>query len=293
MERFSTIALLRGFIRDRKLREETVAFVPTMGALHDGHRSCMEIARELGDLLVVSIFVNPTQFGPGEDLDAYPVTLQDDVRLCAEWGCDVVFVPDTTEMYPTAQRAWVDVDNISAPLCGKTRRGHFRGVATVVAKLFHIVGPDVAVFGQKDAQQALVIKEMAAQLNLPVAIHLSPIIREADGLAWSSRNRYLSPEERQRAPGIHQALEAGHETVVRGERDPGTVCRTVTQHLESCGITDIEYVELLNAEDLTAVDRATGKVIVAVAARIGSTRLIDNVVLRVGAGEDVEETLLF
>jgi pantoate--beta-alanine ligase len=251
----------------------------------------MDVARELGDILVVSIFVNPTQFGPGEDLDNYPVTLERDLELCEEWGSDVVFNPLVGEMYATEQHAWVDVEGISEPLCGRTRRGHFRGVATVVTKLFNIVEPGIAVFGQKDAQQALVIRAMTEQLSLPVEIRLSPIAREADGLAWSSRNRYLSSRERVRASGIRSALEAGLEMLRSGERDPRSVCGEVLRHLEQEGIVDVEYVELLDATELASIERAEGRVILAVAARVGTTRLIDNLVLEVGSG--VEEVILF
>lgn len=291
METFSTIASLRAHLRAERMRGRSVALVPTMGALHDGHRSCMDVARELGDILVVSIFVNPTQFGPGEDLDNYPATLERDLELCEEWGCDVVFNPQVGEMYATEQRVWVDVEGISEPLCGRTRKGHFRGVATVVTKLFNIVEPDIAVFGQKDAQQALVIKAMTEQLSLPVEIQLSPIAREGDGLAWSSRNRYLASRERVRASGIRSALEAGFEMLRSGERDPRSVCGEVLRHLEQGGIVDVEYVELLDAKELASIERAEGRVILAVAARVGTTRLIDNLVLEVGSR--VEEVILF
>ncbi len=292
METFSTIASLRGYLRAEKMRGRSVAFVPTMGALHDGHRSCIDVARGLGEILLVSIFLNPTQFGPGEDLDNYPATLERDLEICEQCGCDVVFTADTDEMYPTEQHVWVDVDGLTESLCGRTRRGHFRGVATVVAKLFNIAGPDIAVFGQKDAQQALVIKAMTEQLNLPVEIRLSPIVREADGLACSSRNRHLSPAERAQATGIWVALEVGRQLLLSGERSAAAVCRRVVQSLgEASGISNYEYVELLDAKELKPVDKVGGRVILAVAARVGTTRLIDNLVLEVGS--DVEEVLLF
>jgi pantoate--beta-alanine ligase len=291
METFSTIASLRGYLRAEKMRGRSVAFVPTMGALHDGHRSCIDIARGLGDLLAVSIFLNPTQFGPSEDLDNYPATLERDLDICRQCGCDVVFTPGNDEMYPAGQHVWVDVDRLTEPLCGRTRRGHFRGVATVVAKLFNIVEPDVAVFGQKDAQQALVIRAMTEQLSLPVEIRLSPIVREADGLACSSRNRYLSADERRRAAGLRSALGAGLEVLRAGGRDARLVCAAVERHLTDMGIADNEYIELLDTKELRPVDEVEGKVILAVAARVGATRLIDNLVLDVGS--DVEEALLF
>jgi len=264
-----------------------------MGALHAGHRSCIEISRKHADIVLASIFVNPTQFGPNEDLDSYPANLDDDLQFCTEWGCDGVFVPDTVEMYPAKQQTWVSVDGVSKPLCGQIRGGHFRGVATVVAKLFNIVVPDTAVFGQKDAQQALVIKAMVSQLNLPVEIRLSPTVREADGLACSSRNRYLNPDERRRAAGIHVALTEGLNSLRSGERDPRSVCRDASERLRQAGLSDVEYVELLNAIDLTAIDQAAGKVILAIAARVGTTRLIDNMVFDIGLDGSVAETLLF
>jgi len=291
MDTFSTIASLRGYLGAEKTRGRSIAFVPTMGGLHEGHRSCIDIARGLGDLLVVSIFLNPTQFGPGEDLNSYPATLEQDIEICRQCGCDVVFTPVADEMYATEQNTWVDVGRLTEPLCGRTRGGHFRGVATVVAKLFNIVGPDVAVFGQKDAQQALVIKAMTEQLNMPVEIRLSPIVREADGLACSSRNRYLSADERRRAAGVRSALGAGLEVLRAGGRDPRSVCAAVERHLTNAGITGGEYVELLEAKELTPINTVDGRVILAVAARVGTTRLIDNLVLEVGS--DVEEVLLF
>jgi pantoate--beta-alanine ligase len=291
METFSTVVSLRRHLHAERMRGRSIAFVPTMGALHEGHRSCIDIARGLGDILVVSIFLNPTQFGPGEDLDNYPSTLDEDLELCARCGCDVVFTPNRAEIYPEEQFTWVDVEGLTGPLCGRTRKGHFRGVATVVAKLFNIVGPDVAVFGQKDAQQALVIRAMIEQLNLPVDIRLSPIVREADGLACSSRNRHLSADERRRAAGIHAALEAGVESLRAGARDPAAVCAAVRGRLAHGGINAVEYVELLDVKGLKPIAEIVGRVILAVAARIGTTRLIDNRVVEVGSR--VEEVPLF
>lgn len=291
MERFSTIASLRSYLRAGKQRGNSIALVPTMGALHGGHRRCVEIARESADILLVSIFVNPTQFSASEDLAGYPVTLERDLEDCQAWGCDAVFTPEMHEMYRSKQIAWVDVDGISQPLCGRTRVGHFRGVGTVVAKLFHMVEPDVAVFGQKDAQQALVIQRMVEQLNFPVQLRLCPTIRDADGLALSSRNRYLSDDERKRATGIFAALQAGRRALVGGERAPEAVCRVVASALRESGVTEIEYVELIDAQDLKPLATVQGTVLLAVAARVGVARLIDNLVLQVG--RNVEDTTLF
>ncbi|UCG52439.1 MAG: pantoate--beta-alanine ligase [Candidatus Latescibacterota bacterium] len=293
METFGTISELRNRLCDEKNRGMSVAFVPTMGALHPGHGSCIEIAREIGDVVVVSIFVNPTQFGPTEDLDRYPNTLDADLENCRSWGVDVVFVPEASEIYPAEQKFWVEIGKFSEPLCGRTRVGHFRGVATVVLKLFNIVDPDVAVFGQKDAQQAVVIREMARQLNLPVRIALSPTVRETDGLAWSSRNRYLGPEERERASSIYQALLFGKKMLVDGERRPETITEGVRKRLDDSGIDGVEYVELVDAASLGVLDEANGKVLLAVAVKIGTTRLIDNLVLEIGVDGVVTETMLF
>ena len=293
MERFETIAGIRDHVRRQRTAGKTIAFVPTMGALHDGHRSCVDVARGIGDHVVVSIFVNPTQFGPSEDFSKYPRPVEEDLALCENWGVGAVFVPDTREMYPAKQEVWVEVERLSQPLCGRSRTGHFRGVATVVLKLLDIVQPDSAVFGQKDAQQAVVIHEMAKQLDLPVRVVVSPTARESDGLARSSRNSYLSAEDRGLAPWIYRSLLHGKDLVTRGERDPVRVTGEVRRDMETHGIGDIEYVELVNATDLSVLDRVRGRVLLAVAARVGTTRLIDNIVLDVGDGGGVEETLLF
>jgi pantoate--beta-alanine ligase len=291
MKSFATAAEFKRYRVDEKQPGSTLAFVPTMGALHTGHKSCIDIARGEGDLLVVSLFVNPTQFGPSEDFDAYPRPLERDIALLTQWGCDAVFAPSVTEMYERAQSVWVDVEALTGCLCGLNRPGHFRGVATVVTKLFNIVEPDVAVFGQKDAQQALIIRELARQLNMPVSIKLSPIVREADGLAISSRNQYLSGAERPAAAGLYRSLECGRDLLKSGERSRQAVVHSVRRSLTGSGIQDVEYVELLHADDLSAVDPVAGRVLLAVAARIGATRLIDNMVLEVGA--EVRERLLF
>ncbi|NIM19561.1 MAG: pantoate--beta-alanine ligase [Candidatus Latescibacteria bacterium] len=287
------IASVRKMLAEKRLEGKTISLVPTMGALHDGHRSCMEIAGNEGDILVVSIYINPKQFGPSEDLSRYPRMLEKDLEFCERMGCDVVFVPDDEEMYPASQDAWVTVERFAEPLCGRTRPGHFRGVATVVAKLFNIVDPDVAVFGQKDAQQAVVIREMVRQLNFRVRLVLSSIVREPDGLAVSSRNAYLNPEERKQAGGLYDSLLAGRALLEGGERDPKSVTGAVRDRMIEHGIRDVEYAELLRADDLSILERAEGKVILALAARLDTTRLIDNLVLELLADGSVRETLLF
>lgn len=283
MERLNTIASMRDFVHNARQggAGRGVSFVPTMGALHDGHRACVDVARKHGDVLVVSIFLNPTQFAPGEDLDKYPADRDRDLELCRSWGCDVVFTPTVKEMYPEPQTVWVEPGDLAEPLCGRSRPGHFRGVATVVAKLFTAVDPDVAVFGQKDAQQALIIRAMVRQLGFPVALKLAPTVREKDGLAISSRNAYLSAGERALAPAFHRALERGQQAVAAGERDPAAVVSTVDTALDDAGVREVEYVELLDTKSLKAVDRVSGRVILAGAVRIGATRLIDNIVLDV------------
>ena len=293
VETIESIKKLRVYLRGQRAGGKSISLVPTMGALHAGHRSCVDVAGSHGDLVVVSIFVNQTQFGPNEDFEKYPRPLEDDLELCRRWGVDVVFVPSPDEMYPVEQTVWIEVGGLSEKLCAKNRPGHFRGVTTVVMKLFDAVQPDVAVFGQKDAQQGVVINEMVRQLNYPVEIRLSPTVRESDGLAVSSRNRYLSPDERHRAAGIHRALMSGSDLVVDGERKPARVVEQVCRVMEDVGISDIEYVELLNARNLESPSRVEGRILLAVAARVGTTRLIDNIVLDVGDDTGVHESLLF
>lgn len=287
------IPTLQSFL-SRRRAGDPVVLVPTMGALHDGHRACVEVGRTAaGDRgqLAVSIFVNPAQFGPGEDLDAYPREEARDLELCRSWASDLVFLPSVSDMYPCVQQVWVDVEGLTAELCGRSRPGHFRGVATVVAKLFNVVQPDVAVFGQKDAQQALVIREMVRGLNMPVELRLAPIARESDGLARSSRNQYLDAGERSRAAALFSALTHGRSVVEAGERDPRALEDETRAALVAGGVDDIEYVEARKAHDLSALDRIGGRVILAIGAHLGDTRLIDNVVLEVEQDRVIEANL--
>jgi pantoate--beta-alanine ligase len=294
LERFNDIPSVRKYVAREKRDGKLVVLVPTMGALHEGHAACIRDGRAVENgVVIASIFVNPAQFGPGEDLDRYPRTLDADVALCREWELDAVFVPDDRTVYPSTQRVWVTVDELTAPLCGRDRPLHFRGVTTVVIKLFNIVQPDIAVFGQKDAQQALVIREMVEQLNMPVELNVTAIAREADGLARSSRNRYLSDDERSRAPSIYRELRSALERVRAGERNPSTLVGDVERELLDGGVDAVEYVELLNTIDLSPLATVAGKAILAVAVRVGSTRLIDNVVFRVDDDGTVAETALF
>lgn len=294
MEYFDDIPPVRDYVARQKRDGKRVVLVPTMGALHDGHRACIRDGRSVKNgALIASIFVNPTQFGPGEDMDRYPRTLDADLSLCREWEVDAVFVPDDRTVYPAKQRVWVTVEELTAPLCGRSRPHHFHGVTTVVSKLFNIVKPDVAVFGQKDAQQALVIREMVDQLNMTVEIRVAATAREPDGLARSSRNRYLSKDERARAPSIYRALCGALERIRGGERDSSKLVALVEREILGGGIDDVEYVEVLDVVHLSPLATIAGKAILAVAARMGSTRLIDNVAFRVGDDGSVVEELLF
>ncbi len=273
---------------------ERIAFVPTMGALHDGHGACMARARAIPRARVVcSIFVNPTQFGPAEDVAHYPRSLDADLAQLEAWGCDAVFVPSVETMYPAPQRAWVTVDEIAEPLCGRFRPGHFRAVATVVAKLFHMVRADAAVFGQKDAQQALVIRAMARGLDWPVRLLLARTVREPDGLAMSSRNAYLSGGERARAAALYRALATARAALEAGERTACAIERSAADALQSAAIDRVDYVEVRRADDLSALDRVEGRAILALAAWVGRARLIDNMVFDVDARSVVSDVALF
>lgn len=266
----------------RRLREggARIGFVPTMGALHEGHLSLIRRAREDGCAVVVSIFVNPTQFCPGEDYEAYPRTLERDLEVCRREGVALVFAPDDAEMYPPPVLTRVHVERLTENLCGAFRPGHFDGVTTVVAKLFNIIQPDVAYFGQKDAQQAVVIRQMVRDLNFPVQIVVCPIVREPDGLALSSRNAYLSPQERERALALSRALLAAQQSYRQhGPRPSCEVEAEVREALLSAGPCRIDYVEIVDAQTLRPLPRLEPGAMIAAAVRIGRTRLIDNVVI--------------
>ena len=291
MNLFHEIDALQKFLAAQRRR---VAFVPTMGALHAGHGACVKRAREANDALAVaSIFVNPTQFAPGEDFERYPRTLASDVEQLEAWGCEAVFAPSPQVMYPEPQMVWVEPGPVAEPLCGRFRPGHFRGVATVVAKLFDIVHPDVAVFGQKDAQQALVIRAMVAQLNMGVELRLARTARERDGLAMSSRNAYLGAGERARAASLFAALGAARARFDAGERDARRIEAAAGDELRRASIDRIDYVELRRADDLSALEAANGRVILAIAAYAGKTRLIDNMVFDVRDGAVDADVLLY
>lgn len=267
-----------------------LTLVPTMGALHDGHLSLVRRAAAEGGPVVASIFVNPAQFGPHEDFDRYPRTLDADLELLGREGVAAVFSPAVDEMYAAAEGVRVEPGPRAALLCGARRAGHFRGVLTVVLKLFNLVRPDAAVFGRKDAQQCLVIGEMVRDLDVPVRLIDAPTVREPDGLALSSRNRYLSPDERTRALGIHRALTAARRLLVDGERDRHVVEETLALHLADVDV--VEYAEARTVPDLAAPDRLDGRVLLAVAAHVGATRLIDNLSLDLDGATVADAPLL-
>jgi len=277
METLATIAQLRAW---RNGRPGSIGFVPTMGALHEGHASLVRRSATENVETVVSIFVNPTQFGPTEDLDKYPRTLQADLDLCRAAGASAVFTPDKLMMYPPGFATWVTVDGLTTKLCGKSRPDHFRGVTTVVTKLFNLVQPARAYFGQKDAQQALVLTRMAQQLDMPVEVITCPIVREHDGLAMSSRNRYLSAADRQRALALTQALQAIQSAFQGGQRDVASLRQTGLAVLAP-RVDRVDYLEILSGHDLAEISRVESKALCAVAAFLGTTRLIDNVILEV------------
>ncbi len=271
-----TIAEVREQVRTWRKEGLAVGLVPTMGYLHEGHKSLIDRAVEENDRVVVSVFVNPIQFGPSEDLASYPRDLKRDAALCEAAGADLVFHPSDGEMYFDDFCTYVDMDDLTKGLCGKTRPTHFRGVCTIVSKLFHIVAPDRAYFGQKDAQQLAVIRRMVRDLNFDLEIVGCPIVREADGLAKSSRNTYLSEEERRAAVVLHQGLLAGEQLVKTGETDASKIVGAITDVIGKEPLAKIDYVELVEWDSLKPVTSVRGEVLAAVAVYIGTTRLIDN-----------------
>jgi len=271
-----SIAETRSAVAAARKAGKRVGFVPTMGALHAGHASLIRAARLAGDYTVVSIFVNPTQFGPNEDFTKYPRTLAADRELCGAVGTDLIFVPTVDEMYPASSRTIVEVPALQEVLCGRTRPGHFRGVATVVLKLLEIVRPDVAVFGQKDAQQALIIRQMVADLNVPVEVKVHPTVRESDGLAMSSRNRYLDPTQRLHATSLHKALVAVEKMVANGVRSIPELQQCMVAIVQATPGARLDYAEVRDADTLDALTTLDLPALAALAVYFGSTRLIDN-----------------
>jgi len=276
------IVAVRRLVKSAKGKGKKIGLVPTMGDLHAGHVSLIEAAGRQTDFIVVSIFVNPTQFGPADDFKKYPRPLWHDLKVCRKYGVDVVFTPADDEMYPEDKLTWVNVEKLSGPLCGKFRPGHFRGVATVCAKLFNIVMPDMAFFGQKDAQQALVIKRMVADLNMPLRIIVCPTVREPNGLAMSSRNQYLTAQQREYAALIYKSLQKCQQMVKQGGRDTKRITAEMSKLLREIPELEIQYVSIVDAETLEDIEQVSGKILAAVAVKIGSTRLIDNILVDVG-----------
>lgn len=276
---------IREAVVSHRCAGDTVGFVPTMGALHEGHLSLVDAAAAECDRVVVSIFVNPTQFGPAEDFAKYPRPLEEDLARLRSLGCDYAFVPDAAEMYPPGFDTFIEVGGVARPLEGAARPGHFRGVATVVHKLFQLAPADRAYFGQKDYQQTLVVKQMTADLNLPIEIRVLPIVRDEDGLALSSRNAYLSGEERRRALALSQSLALAERAVADGAIDAQEIRRRMLQRLHAAGGVDVEYIAIVRDGTVDETPRIDGPTVVAIAARVGRTRLIDNV--RIGAGGEM------
>jgi pantoate--beta-alanine ligase len=274
-----TIDEMRATSRATRHAGKRLGFVPTMGALHEGHLSLVRAAKANCDAVAASIFVNPLQFGPNEDLAKYPRTFDRDVQLLEKESVDFLFAPAPDEMYPPGAVTYITVEGLSEKLCGKSRPGHFRGVATVVAKLFHIVEPDLAFFGQKDAAQATIIRRMVRDLNLPVEVIVCPIVREPDGLAMSSRNAYLSPGERKSAAVLNRSLTEVKKRFDQGERNPTALIEAAKNVLAQEPAVRLEYFEIVDPLTLDPAPELTGTVLVAVAAIVGATRLIDNLLL--------------
>jgi pantoate--beta-alanine ligase len=275
VETVADLKILRSRWENERL---SVALVPTMGALHAGHLSLLGPARE-ADRLVVSIFVNPTQFGPHEDLQTYPRPLDRDLSLLKAHEVDTVFLPSVSEVYPAGHKTYVTVDELSSRLCGASRPGHFRGVTTVVLKLFNIVRPHRAVFGQKDAQQTVILRRMVRDLNLDVDLIVQPIVREADGLALSSRNQYLNSEERIAATVLFRSLEFARQASGQGEHETGVLLRGVRELIASEPLARLDYAEIVNTDDLSPLAQVTANALLALAVFVGETRLIDNTFL--------------
>jgi len=277
METVRAEADLRRALDRCRARGERVGLVPTMGALHEGHLSLVRLARERALQVVATVFVNPAQFGPGEDFARYPRQPERDAELLAGAGCDALYLPAAEAVYPPGHATWIVPGGPAEGLEGACRPGHFRGVATVVCALFGLVRPDVAVFGRKDAQQLAVVRRMVQDLHLPVEIVPAPTVREPDGLALSSRNAYLSPAERRAAPVLHRALEAARAAVERGERRGDEVRRILREVLAAEPLARVDYAEVVDAKSFQPVERLAGPVVLPLAVRVGGTRLIDNI----------------
>ncbi len=275
----SSIAELRAATTGARKGGKTIGLVLTMGALHEGHAGLIRRARARSQFVVVTIFVNPTQFGPKEDFSRYPRTLDQDLALCRREGVDLVFVPEQAEVYPPGFQTSIRLQELEQEMEGASRPGHFQGVATVVLKLFNMAQADVSFFGQKDAQQVRVIQQMASDLNVPIEIEMVPTVREADGLALSSRNRYLTAEQRRRAVVLFQALEQAHSDILGGEDRPEAIKQKIAARVAATPGAELDYVAIVDWKDLKPVKHFRGRLLIALAVRFGSTRLIDNVLM--------------
>jgi pantoate--beta-alanine ligase len=277
MKVITSVAGMTALARQWRTEGKRIGFVPTMGYLHEGHLSLVRESKKRADVTVVSIFVNPTQFGPNEDFKKYPRDLAKDSAYLKKGGADCLFYPDAAEIYPPGYRTFIEVHGLQDRLCGRSRPGHFRGVATVVLKLFNIVGPDLAFFGAKDAQQILIIQRMTADLNLDVEVVTCPLVREADGLALSSRNAYLSPEERTAALVLSTSLRGAERAIAAGERDAERLASAIGSLIAAEPLAKLDYIEITDMKELRPLARLEGDVLVALAVFIGTTRLIDNI----------------
>lgn len=285
MKTLAETSELRRAVAEARAAGKRIGFVPTMGALHAGHASLLRLARKQTDFLAASIFVNPTQFGPREDLSRYPRPLQADQALCASEGCDLLFTPSAATIYPAGFATFVAVEGLSDVLEGASRPGHFRGVATVVSILFHLVQPDVAYFGQKDGQQVAVIRRMVRDLALPIELVVGPTVREPDGLALSSRNVYLSADERRNATVLFRALELGRKAVAQGEKEPAALQAAMAGLIQATSGAELDYLAFVDPETLAPREKLDQRTMAALAVRFGSTRLIDNMIYETAAAQ--------
>lgn len=281
MKKFNTVSEIKKHLRNEQKNGKTIGFVPTMGYLHEGHLSLLRIAKEENDCVVLSIFVNPTQFAPNEDYNQYPRDIEKDLSLAKDVSVDCVFIPNNDEIYTNDFQTYVEVKDMTQALCGISRPTHFRGVTTIVMKLFNIVRPDNAYFGQKDAQQSLVIKRMVKELNMDVKINVCPIVRESDGLAMSSRNKYLSKEQRSQAIILNQSLKKAKVLIQSGERNSKTIYDIIYKMIKSQNTASIDYISIVDENTLKDVDIINKNVLIALAIKFGNTRLIDNVIVEV------------
>jgi pantoate--beta-alanine ligase len=276
-----TIAETRAALAHARAQGNRIGFVPTMGYLHEGHLRLIDIARQHSDFVVVSIFVNPTQFGPHEDFASYPRDFERDRKLCEARGTDLIFAPEVSEIYPERSLITFQIEKLADRLCGARRPGHFNGVVLVVSKLFNIVQPDIAVFGQKDAQQLIIIKRLVQDLNFPVRIIAAPTVREPDGLAMSSRNVYLSSEQRAQSTVLYKSLQRAKALIESGERDPQQIIAEMRKLIATVSEAKIDYIEIVRVSDLQPIEKLDGLVLIALAVYFGKARLIDNIILDV------------